>query len=129
MSSDKSNTIKLEEDTLPYSVLKKNYNDNDNLKDLNKTDFKSKKMDKIILPEISNEKRKKEKLSYDKIIQILKNDKNINSKKCPENVTMEMLIDVIGGGIDMEHHVKNKNKDALWNVYYEYLIVHVLSKD
>lgn len=126
MSSNESNTIKLKKDILPYSVPEKKFNDNSI--DLSKTDFKQ-KMYKVKLPEISYEKRKKEKLSRDKIIQIVKKDKNINSKECPENVTMEMLIDVMGGGIDMEHHVKNNDKDALWNVYYEYLIIHVLSKD
>ena len=126
MTSDKSNTIKLKEGILPSSVIKKEYDSKS--KESNKKEFNLVKRDNVILPEINYEKRKKEDLSRDKIIKIIKSDKSISSKKCPKNVTMEMLIDVIGSGMDMEHHVKNNNKDALWNVYYEYLIIHALSK-
>jgi hypothetical protein len=149
----KSNIIKLKSDVTPLSapvidkstITKEKVDSSEKKKSyLPKIDYEKRKKEKLYrdvtplsAPVIdrstinkekvdSSEKRKKEKLTRDKIIKILNSDKMISSKKCPQDVTMEMLVDVMGNKSDVKYYVENNDKDALWEVYYNFLVEYVI---
>jgi len=77
---------------------------------------------KQILKSVDNNSKNKEKILSDemtkKINNIIKNIKEqkleINKKKCPNEITLEMLNQAMGSSLELE---TINNKDSLWYAY------------
>ena len=84
-----------------------------------------KELEETLIPKPSPPPPKKKGGAYnkidEKINEIIKN-KNINRDNCPDDITIEMLIEAmdVKGSIEREIYIKNKNK--LWAAYYDVLL-------
>jgi len=62
----------------------------------------------------------------DKIRRLFKESKNTDKgKHCPKSITLEILAEAMGSSRDAQIHIKQKNKQVLWEAYYNIMLFNI----